>query len=260
LRKNRLEQKRVHREEVEIDDFHAEREKRLREQEEQENLRYQEQVEADLREREKAAAGAQRRQFISAWIEYALRQKPYSAPTEVELDIHEQVLGTLEKVDANERDSVVRRLVDGAVERGLRPWNTETAKVAALKAAVSSLPYGMRWNDTWKHRATRAAIEALENVRPGASRDEFDALTRAALEPLTLEFELAQRVENAINSVSISGANRDELSEAHEVIREALADLPVNSTDRQIMQARERTIKPLADSVAARLATEQRRR
>jgi hypothetical protein len=57
------------------------------------------------------------------------------------------------------------------------------------------------------------------------------ALARAALYPLTLEFEHAQKIDKAISSVSIAGANQDELGEAQDLVRESLTNLPAGSTE-----------------------------
>jgi hypothetical protein len=109
-----LEQNRVRREEVEIDDFFADLERRLQEQETEERGRYEEQLEAESRTRCKEEAAERRQQFFSESLEYALRRKPYFAPDEVEPDIHAEVLATLAKVDTKETDIVVQRLVDRA--------------------------------------------------------------------------------------------------------------------------------------------------
>jgi hypothetical protein len=216
----------------------------------------EEQWDAQRRQRDKEAATERRKQFISTWTEYALRQKPYDAPTEVGLDIHEQVLATLAKVDTTERDYVVRRLVDAAVQRALAAWKEEKAKCVAIKESLSQLPYSMRWSDPWKRRAARAASEALTDVRPGVGRDEMDTLAQTALQPLVLEFEHSEKVENAIKSVSISGATYEELGEARELVRESLAALPIGSSDHQVMQAKNRAVQPVVDRVAGRLAQE----
>jgi hypothetical protein len=107
--KNNLERNRVRKEEVEIENVFADRAKRLQEKEAEEHRRYQEQVEADLRKREKEAASERRQKVFSEWLEYAFRQKPRDAPKDVELDIHEEVLATLTSIDANERDYIVKR-------------------------------------------------------------------------------------------------------------------------------------------------------
>jgi hypothetical protein len=258
--KNNLERKRVRREESEIDDYFENKAKRLQEEEEQQYRRYEDQWEAELRKRDKEAAIERRQKFINTWLEYALQQIPSGVPSEIELDVHQQVLDPLAKVDGNERDYVVRRLVDAAVERGLRSWKTEQAKGAALKAAISQLPYGMQWDDSWKRRAAKAAAESLADVRPGSSRDELDALARAALEPLTVEYEHGKKVKEAINSVQIAGADYDEITEARDLAQEALAALPAGSTDRQITLARDRAAKTVANRVAERLAAEENQR
>jgi hypothetical protein len=70
----------------------------------------------------------------------------------------------------------------------------------------------MQWSESWKHRAAKLASEALTDIRAGTSRDEMDSQVQAVLQPLVLEFEHAQKVENTINSVSIIGATSEERS------------------------------------------------
>jgi hypothetical protein len=243
---NKLKRNRVRREEVEIEDFFADRARRLQEQEQEERRRYQDQVEADTRQRENEAAAERRSEFYSKWLEYALQEKPYGAPAEVELDIHDQVLAALGKVDTGEREFVVRRLVDAAVSRGLQPWKTGEARRAAIEDALTQVPHHMQWDRSWKERTTKAASEALADVRPGVSKEEMGSLARAAIQPLVAEFELAGKVEEAVNGVRINGASHDELCDACESVREALAGLPSNATARQIAQTKEQTLAPIS--------------
>jgi hypothetical protein len=256
--KNRLEHKRVGREETEIDDFYADRKKRQQDEEERQYRLAEEQAVAEQQQRDKKAAAEQRKKFLSTWLEYALQRTPNDAPTEVELDIHDEILKALQNVDTDERDSTVRRLVDAAVDRSLKPWNTEKTKRSAIETALSGLPYKMRWYEPWKRRAAKLASEALADIRPGADRDEMLAIAEAALAPLTLEYSHAQKVENAIHSISIDGANSDERSEAQDLVREALVALPAGSADRQIALAKVGAMQPVVDRVIARLATEER--
>jgi hypothetical protein len=251
--RNKLEQNRARREEAEIYDFFAERAKRLQEQEAEEQKRYQEQLDTDGRKRDQAAAVERREQFYSRWIEYALEKRPVKAPAETELDIHAEVLSALATVDAAERDSVVQRLVDGAVDRGLKPWKAREAKRAAIELAIAQLPYSMRYNESWKWRAQKAASEALADVRPGATKEEMEPLARAGLQPLVAEYERAGKIEEAINSIHIDGATYDELRDARESVREALDALPQNATAKQIAQAKEQTLTPISARIAERL-------
>lgn len=258
--KNQLERNRVRRDEAEIQDFFADRAKRLQEQEAAEQRRFEEELEADARKREDKAAAERRKKFYSDWLEYALRQKPYGAPTEVELDIHEQVLAALAKVDSNEREFIVRRLVDGAVERALKPWKTGETKRAAIEDALSQLPYRMNWDQSWKEKATKTASEELADIPPGVSKEEMGSLARAALQPLVAEFEHAGKIEEAVSSVRIDGATDDELCESQELVREALSDLPNGASNRHITEAKEKALAPISARVAERIASKEAQR
>jgi hypothetical protein len=149
-------------------------------------------------------------------------------------------------------------LIDAAVTRALKTWKTSQEKRDAIERALQRLPYRMQWSESWKGQAAKIAFEALTDVRSDISSDEMVSLARAALQPLILEFEHAQKVEDAINSVRIPGGNYDEISEALETVREALAGLPKGATDRQITQAKDHALKPLLTRITERVADEQR--
>jgi hypothetical protein len=258
--KNKLEQNKVRREQVEIEDYFADRQKRLQEQEAEEIRRYEEELEADARSRDKEAAAQNRQAFFSRWIEYALRRKPYNAPDEVELDIHAEVLTALVKLDANERDFVVQRLVDAAVERGLKTWKAGEVKRHAIEDAISQLPVLMKYDQVWKAQAAKIAREALKDVNVSVSKEEMAALARTALQPLTREFEHAGKIEEAVNSVRVNGANYDELREGQELVREALSNLPSTASNRQIAEAKEKALAPVSARVVERIAREEAER
>jgi hypothetical protein len=258
--KNRLEQNKVLREQTEIEDYFADRQKRLEEQEAVEQRRYEQQLEADARTRHQEAAAEQRHKFYSKWMEYALQRKPYAAPDDIELDIHAEVLATLAKVDANEREFVVRRLVDAAVERGLKTWKADEAKRSAIDDAIQQLPWYMKHDEGWKGRACQIAREALKGAGISATKEEMASLARAALQPLIREFEHAGKIEEAVNRVRVDGASYDELREGQELVREALSGLPHSASHRQIAESREKALAPLSARGAERIAREKAER
>ena len=258
--KNRLEQNKVRRDEAELEDFFVERQKRLQEQEAEEHRRYEEQLEAESRTLQKEAAADRRQKFYSKWLEYALQQKPYAAPDEVELDIHAEVLAALAKVDTNEREFVVRRLVDASLERGLKTWKADEAKRNAIGHAIEQLPWHMKHDESWKAQAAKIAREALKDAGVSVSKEELASMARAALQTLTREFEHAGKIEEAVNGVRVDGANYDELREGRELVREVLSDLPNTARDRQIAEAQEKALAPLSARVAERIAREKAER
>jgi hypothetical protein len=258
--KNKLEQNKMRREQTEIEDYFADRQKRLQEQEAEENRRYEEELEADARTRHKEAADEKRQGFLSHWLEYALRKKPWDAPDEVRLDIHSELLTTLAKLDTSEREFVVQRLVDAAVERGLKTWKADEAKRAGIKDAVAQLPYVMRWYEPWKAQTHKIASEALKDVSSSVTQEEMTSLARTALQSLIDEFERAGKIQQAIDAVRVYGANYDELREGQELVREALSDLPNTASKRQITDAKEKALAPLSARVAERIAHQEAER
>jgi hypothetical protein len=261
---NNLERNKVRREEAEIEDFFGARQRRLQEQEAAENRRYEEQLEANARTQRQQAARDQRQKFTSKWIEYAINKKPSDAPNDVQLDIHEEVLSALAKLDTDEQDSTVRHLVDGAVERSLKSWKSEKAKSAAIKGsieeAVAQLPHDMRWYDPWKSKAQKIAAEALKDVGAGVSQEHMESMAGAALQPLIQQFERAGKIQQAVNSVHIDGATYDELREGQELVQEALSALPDSSSNRQIKEAAAKALAPLSERVSERISREETER
>jgi hypothetical protein len=228
--RNNLELKRVRREEVEIDDYYREREKRLQMEEDEQLRRDAELFEADERTREKAEAIERRKGFISPWLEYALQQVPQGASREVEIDVHEEVIVALGKLDAGEREYTVKRLVDAAVQRGLKAWSVDKNKRAAIDGAISRLPLDMRMYEPWKGKSAKAASAALADVRTG-SQAEMESLALDALEPLKTQFNHDERTAKALRGIVIAGATEDEIADARDAAQEALSALPTSSSD-----------------------------
>jgi excisionase family DNA binding protein len=256
---NNLKLKRIRRDEVELEDFHREREKRLQREEEEQLRRDAELFEAEQRDHEKAEVITQRKEFISHWLEYALQQVPQGAPREIEIDVHEEAITALGKLDAGEREYTVKRLMDAAVQRALKGWNIDKNRRAAVEAAIARLPYEMRMYEPWKGRSAKAASAALADVHTG-TQAEMESLALDALEPLKTQFNHGERTAKALRGIVIAGASEDEIADARDAVQEALSALPSNSSDRQIQAARDTAVQPIADRVSARLAQEQRQR
>ena len=146
--------------------------------------------------------------------------------------------------------------MDAAVQRGLKGWNVDKNRRAAIEAAIARLPYEMRMYDPWKGRSVKAASAALADIHTG-SQDEMESLALDALEPLKTQFNHAEKTAKAIRGITIDGATADELADARDAAQEALSALPSNSSDRQIQTARDAVVKPVADRVSARHAREQ---
>jgi hypothetical protein len=254
--KNELERKKISREAVEVDDFFEERQRRRQQEAEEEERSLEEAAQEDIRRRETAAAKEERQRFFSEWTEHAIRQKPWGAPQDVEIDIHSEVLATLAKVDTKERDFVVRRLVDAAVNRALAGWRSGEQKRKAIEEGIGRLPYNMRWDGSpWKAQVRKAASDAVDGLRACATLDEVQAAVDLALRPLVSEFQHAERIQSAIaQSMSIPNANSDDLDEAKETVGEALSALPVGATERQIQQASDRALTPIRDRIYRREA------
>jgi hypothetical protein len=255
---NNLERNKIRKEQTEIADYFTDRERRLQERETEEIQWYEEEMEADVSRRHKEAAAEKRQAFFSKWLEYGTGKKPWGAPDEVRLDIHAAVLDALMKVDTNERDVVVQRLVDGAVERGLRTWKIGEAKRGAIEDVISQLPWRMKNDKGWKVQSSKAAREAL--MEASGSQEEMETLALAALQSLIQQFEHAERIKEAINGVHVDYATQDELSDARDSVRETLEALPISSTSRQVNAARDQALIPVKARAAERIASQEAQR
>jgi hypothetical protein len=94
---------------------------------------------------------------------------------------------------------VVRRLVDAAVERGLKTWKAGEAKRDAIEDAINQLPWLMKYDKAWEAQAAKIAREALKDA--SGNKEEMASLARTALQPLIQQFEHAGKIEEAVNAV-----------------------------------------------------------
>ena len=131
---------------------------------------------------------------MKSGLEFALSQRSWAAPTDVELDIHREVLNKLAAVEPDESVFVVRRLVDAAVARALRPWSEGKEKRKAAEQAIDRLPLEVRRYSPWKERVRRvraglgsvliepwARLWLVGNWRHRADLDFLHSVLKAAL-------------------------------------------------------------------------------
>jgi hypothetical protein len=232
-------------------DFFREREAREAEREEAERERQDE-----------AEAERERQAWEARWIEYALDSVPSDAPQSVRLDVNEEVEQALERLDPTRPDSIIRQLVDAAVDRALAPWRKSNQVAESIKRACEaySLPWDMKHDSTWKARMYEAAAAGIARVRDGASEAEMDAAARQAIAPIVREFEHQRSCEQIVDGVwrQLSGANTEEREQGKETVQTALAELSVGVSQRQMEQGRDTALEPIRAIIAARQDREMR--
>ena len=244
---NRLRKRKLDRELEETEDWFRDRDEReaartaAQEREEQEQYR-------------QAEAAREHREWSDRWTGYALDSLPNDCPREYRPDVHQEIEAVLATLHPDQPESTVQRIVDGAVEKALRPWKRVKEIEKAIERACDNLPFGMKYSNEWKHRAARIAREAISNPRSGAALGEMENATSLALKPLVAEFEHEEKITRAASSLwqHLPGATGDELHEAAETVAEALSEVSIGATDRQIEVARTEALAPIRQRITAR--------
>ncbi|MEO5925712.1 MAG: hypothetical protein ABIR70_17980, partial [Bryobacteraceae bacterium] len=226
-------------------------------------------AEVEVSRQKSAAAQAEqlRRVWLEKWIQLALEAVPSEAPRETRLDVHAQVQATLRSMDSTQAEGVTRRLVEGAMEKALAPWQRKEEIRRSLDASMGALPFAVRHDPAYaalRQRAWEAAVAAVGRISSLANRAEMVNAGTHALQPMIAEFEHIQDCQRAVACLYISGADWEEQTEAKESARRALASLPVGATQKQLEKVRDAAIAPLVARIeqrkeAARLEADQQR-
>jgi hypothetical protein len=103
-----------------------------------------------------------------------------------------------------------------------------------------------------KQRAWDAAVVALRKVREEASYGEMETAAAQAVQPMICEHEHQQACQRILGRVYIFNATREEEEAAKEVLRKALAALPIGATKKQLETAEETVLTKYKAVVAMR--------
>ena len=258
ITENRLRKRRLERELEEEEDFFRAR-----------NERAAAQQAADQDAARQTQLRQHRQEWENEWLTHALKCVPNGVPRELELDVHAQVSSVLTALQPNQPEYAVRRVVEAAVEKALVPWRRQAQRKRAIEAAISSLPFQIRSHRDFveqKHATARIVANAVEQVPSDASYEFLEASAKAAIAPIVRSFEHAQLSEQVAAWSFVRGANAREDAEAKDVVRIALAKLPIGSSRAQMERARDEALVPLLVKISERgraevaQADEQRRR
>jgi excisionase family DNA binding protein len=118
---SRVQRLRVRREAVELTDFFENRARRQQEEELEQERLLEEQKAREWEQQQSELTARERRQFLSRWFDYALKQRRYDGPDDFALLIRPEVLSTLAEIAPGENESTIRMLVHAAIARALRP-------------------------------------------------------------------------------------------------------------------------------------------
>jgi hypothetical protein len=231
-------------------DFFRDREAREAEQE-------AEREEAEWQRQNRAALERQRKQWEASWIEYALQSVPWGVPQPHRLDVHRAVKETLEHLEPTNPATITRPLIDAAVARALAPLRKQKRVAETIEEACGGL-----FDSGCKARMRAAAASAIAQLRDAASADEMLMAARNAAAPLVRQYEHARVCEDVVQKVwtELPGGLASDWEEGKEAVREALSDLPLSASRRELERARTTALAPIRAAIAARQRAELSRK
>ena len=197
-----------------------------------------------------------REQWHHRWLDWALASMPWGVPDENRLDVRQEVDKTLQSLQPQTPDSLMYKLVEGAVEKGLRTWRSVQDTEKALGDALRMLPCSATslWHPTkWQILAREEANNALSRVPDGASFAAKLAAATAAVQKITLEFEeqcLRQKIMD--ESIPLPLLSSTEKEDARTAIRTSVELSRPGSSEAELRRARQAALKPFEDTHSQR--------
>ena len=248
---SRLQKRRLEKQAEELEDWFRDR-----------NRRQAAQETAERQKAEGAQAEQRRRKWLDAWIQYALNSRPYDAPRETELEIHQAVQTALASVHPDQPRQTTQRLVDAAVAKLLRPWKRKKEIRGALESALNRLSWDVNHRPEWaglKQRALESAAAALGKLPADASSSEMEEVARLAVEPMAKEYAHWQNCQNLATWIILTGGTFADQQEARQAVSEALAQLPVGTSQKELEKAKEAVVERYRAGIQKRKAEAQER-
>lgn len=143
-------------------------------------------------ERRQSEIERKRREWVAAWVAWGLDSFPKDAPREIGLEVHESVEEALAKLTPDQSQSVVQRLVLGAVNKALKPWQHQKEIERAVQESRKELPALLQRYfepSEWEMRAMQAAREAISCLRADAPYEELRAAAVQSGRQIGREYE-----------------------------------------------------------------------
>ncbi len=248
---SRLKKRRIEKDAEEVEDWFRDRNRR------------QAALEAAERQKAEAAQAEQRRRkWLDSWIQYALNLRPWDAPRETELEIHQAVQTVLASVPPDQSRHTTQRLVEAAVEKVLRPWKRKKEIRSAIESSLNRLPWDLNHRSEWaalKQRALEAAAAAIGKLPADATSSEMEEVASLAVRPMAKEYAHWQNCENLARWITLPGGTVEEDQQARQAVSEALARLPVGTSQKELEKTKEATLEPFRAAIQRRKADAQER-
>jgi hypothetical protein len=197
-------------------------------------------------------AARAREQWHHRWLEWALETLPWGVPDEYRLEVRQEVEKTLESLQPQTPESLTRKLLEGAVQKGLRPWRNAKDVERVLESALGMLPWSARsfsQPTKWQIRAGEEANSAIYKLPDGVSFEAKLAAATAAVQKVALEFEeqtLRQKIidESILFPLLSSAENED----ARAAIRIGVESCRPGSSEAELRRARRAALKSFEDT------------
>ncbi len=248
---SRLKKRRIEKDAEEVEDWFRDRNRR------------QAALEATERQKAEAAQAEQRRQkWLDSWIQYALNLRPWDAPRETELEIHQAVQTVLASVQPDQSRHTTQRLVEAAVEKVLRPWKRKKQIRSAIESSLNRLPWDLNHRSEWaalKQRALEASVAAIGKLPADATSSEMEEVASLAVQPMAREYAHWQNCENLARWITLPGGTVEENQQGRQAVSEALARLPVGTSQKELEKAKEAALEPFRAAIQRRKADAQER-
>ena len=235
----------------------ARAEKHAQAQRQIQQLRLEEARQAEAREQEarKSEAHRRRQQWETSWLDYAMKSLPSDVPRSLELDVHQAVSELLAKLDAQQPEPLIQRLIQAAIDKALQPWHKRKEIEKIIEEARNQLPVHVKsWSSTpneWEARAMRAAADAIAQLGDDPPLAEIRAAAAEAGNKVRAEYEAWKAGEDHRQTCEQMVKWVFDGDDAREAVRQALEKLPVGATRAKMETARDAALTPFRAAVSA---------
>ena len=248
---SRLKKRRIEKDAEEVEDWFRDRNRR------------QAALEAAERQKAEATQAEQRRRkWLDSWIQYGLNSRPYDAPRETTLEIHQAVQTALATIHPDQPQHTTQRLVDAAVAKALRPWTLKKDIRSAIESALHRLPWDLNHRAEWaslKQRASAAAAAAIGKLPADATSSEMEEVASLAVQPMAKEYAHCENCHNLATWIMLTGGTVEEDQQARQAVIEALARLPVGASQKELEKTKEATLEVFRAAIQRRKGVAQQR-
>ena len=248
---SRLKKRRIEKDAEEVEDWFRDRNRR------------QAALEAAERQKAEAAQAEQhRRKWFDSWIQYALNSRPYDAPQETALEIHQAVQTALASIHPDQPQRTTQGLVDAAVAKALRPWKLKKDIRSAIEAALRRLGWDINHRAEWaplKRRAFEAAAGAIGKLPADATSSEMEEVASLAVQPMAKQYAHWQNCQSIAGWITLSGGTVEEDHQARQAVIEVLARLPVSTSQKELEKTKEATLEVFRAAIQRRKGVAQQR-